>query len=74
MDNSHSSADFVLQKREGMSVQQLKDFVANDLKDIKSQEQSLVLHIGACEVITRRKTGKGELEDQLATEHGMYCL
>lgn len=54
-----------------MTVQQMKDFVANDLRNLKAQHRSLTLHISACEVITKRKTADGDLEDQLATEHGM---
>lgn len=53
-----------------MSVAEMKDFVANDLKNLKATHKSLTLHISACEVITKRKTLGGELEDQLATEHG----
>lgn len=54
-----------------MSVAQMKNFVANELKDLKATHKSLTLHISACEVITKRKTQGGELEEQLATEHGM---
>ena len=33
----------VFQKRHTMTVQQMKDFVSNDLKDLKSQQKSLAL-------------------------------
>ena len=57
-----------------MSVAEMKDFVANDLKGLKATHKSLTLHISACEVITKRKTQGGELEEQLATEHGQYFI
>lgn len=53
-----------------MSVAEMKDFVAKDLKGLKSTHRSLTLHISACEQITKKKTASGDLEDQLATEHG----
>lgn len=56
-----------------MSVAQMKDFVAKDLKSLKATHKSLTIHISACEEITKRKTASGELEDQLATEHGRFA-
>ena len=53
-----------------MSVAEMKNFVAKDLKGFKMTHRSLTLHISACEVITAKKTASGDLEDQLATEHG----
>lgn len=52
------------------SVQEMKTFVANDLRGLKQQHKSLTLHIGACEVILNQKT-TGNFEDQLRTEHGL---
>lgn len=60
----------VLQKKDDMSVAQMKDFVGKDLKGLKETHKSLTLHISACEAITKKKTASGDLQDQLATEHG----
>jgi len=55
-----------------MNIADMKEFVANDLKIVQSQQNSLILHIGACEVINRRKTASGDLQDLLQTEHGKF--
>lgn len=58
-------------KRHGLtSVREMKDFVANDLKDLKQAHKSLSLHIAACEHIVRQKT-KSEFEEGMQTEHSL---
>ncbi|CAH1796198.1 unnamed protein product [Owenia fusiformis] len=53
------------------SVSDMKNFVQNDLKDLKQQHKSLTLHIGACEVILNNKTKGGDFEEQMRTEHSL---
>ncbi|XP_013390151.2 vacuolar protein sorting-associated protein 33B-like [Lingula anatina] len=53
------------------SVRDMKDFVANDLKDLKQQHKSLALFIGASEVIMSRKTKGIDFEELLRVEYNM---
>eukprot|EP00111_Clytia_hemisphaerica_P009973 TCONS_00029175-protein len=53
------------------SVSDFKQFVSEDLKELKSQHKSLALHIGACEAIMNKKT-EGSFEDVLAIEQAMF--
>ncbi|KAJ8304877.1 hypothetical protein KUTeg_018460 [Tegillarca granosa] len=58
-------------KRHGFtSVGDMKNFVANELRNLKQQKSVLAQHIGACEVILNRKT-KGDFEEYLQTEHSL---
>ncbi|KAL3865585.1 hypothetical protein ACJMK2_042960, partial [Sinanodonta woodiana] len=58
-------------KRHGLSsVTEMKDFVANDLKNLKQEKQILSYHIGACERIIEKKT-KSDFEDYIQTEHSL---
>lgn len=52
------------------SVNEMKDFVAKDLRDLKQQHRSLSLHVGACEKISKGKT-ESDFSEMLRTEH---CL
>ncbi|XP_076050358.1 vacuolar protein sorting-associated protein 33B-like [Oratosquilla oratoria] len=54
-------------KAQGMSVAQMKTFVANELKTIQNLQQTLTLYLRACEAITSR-CGK-DLDAQLRTEY-----
>ncbi len=39
-------------KKNTASIEEMKHFVAHDLKHIQAQQKSLALHISACEVRT----------------------
>ncbi|ELU18869.1 hypothetical protein CAPTEDRAFT_133058 [Capitella teleta] len=52
------------------SVRDMKNFVSNDLRGLKSQHKSLTLHVGACEFITNQKT-KSDFDQQLQAEHSL---
>ena len=54
-----------------MSVSQMKQFVANDLKVMKAQSKAVNLHISASEVIQREKGG--QFETQLPVEHSLVA-
>ncbi|CAK8675606.1 unnamed protein product [Clavelina lepadiformis] len=62
-------------KRHNMELQDLKNFVASELKGLKQEHRSLTLHIGASEVIMKHKTKgslkKGDLQDILRIEHSL---
>lgn len=55
-------------ERHGMSIGDMKKFVANDLKSLQQQHNSLALYIGSCEVI---KSSQTNFEGQLRTEHNL---
>ena len=50
-----------------MNVSQMKQFVANNLRDMKAQSKAVALHISASEAIQREKGG--HFEKQLPVEH-----
>lgn len=52
-----------------MSVTQMKQFVANDLRNMKAQSKAVALHIGASEAIQKEKGNIFEM--QLPVEHCM---
>ena len=52
-----------------MSVSQMKQFVANELKVMKAQSKAVALHISASEAIQREKGG--HFETQLPVEHAL---
>lgn len=52
------------------SVGDMKDYVANELRNLKHQKGILAHHIGACEVILNKKT-KGDFQEYLQAEHAM---
>jgi len=52
-----------------MSVTQMKQFVANDLRAMKTQSKAVALHIGASEAIQREKGDM--MEAQLPVEHSI---
>lgn len=52
-----------------MTPAQMKDFVANELKELQTQQNSISLHLSICEAIT--KSTKRDFESQLITEHGL---
>uniref|UniRef100_UPI00358EF5C1 vacuolar protein sorting-associated protein 33B isoform X2 n=1 Tax=Myxine glutinosa TaxID=7769 RepID=UPI00358EF5C1 len=58
-------------KRHGMDIRNMKDFVANELRMLKQQHRFLSLYIGACEVIMKKKM-KGDLKEQLKVEHALF--
>lgn len=78
--DSHFGSVFVLLKekaqhlqsryneRHGMSIGDMKNFVANELKSLQQQHSSLAVYIGSCEVIKNSKTN---FEGQLRTEHNL---
>ncbi|XP_064460175.1 vacuolar protein sorting-associated protein 33B-like [Ornithodoros turicata] len=55
-------------KRHGMSIEGMKNFVANELKSLQQQHSSLAQHIGSCEVI---KDSRENFEEYLRTEHNL---
>jgi len=56
---------------QGMSVDQMKSFVQNDLKNMKAQSKAVALHIGASERIQKVK-GR-YFETQLPVEHSIVA-
>ncbi|XP_060062741.1 vacuolar protein sorting-associated protein 33B-like [Ylistrum balloti] len=52
------------------SVGDMKNYVANELKNLKNQKAVLAHHIGACEVILGKKT-RGDFQEILQAEHAM---
>lgn len=54
------------QQRRNMSIGEMKNFVSNELRGVKHQQQCLALYIGACEVIMHQKND--DFEEQLQTE------
>ena len=66
------SAKEIQEKKESskhMSPAQMKEFVANELKDLQSKQESISLHLSICEAIT--KGTRPDFETQLTTEHGL---
>ena len=56
-----------------MSVSEMKQFVANDLKAMKAQSKAVALHISASEAIQREKGS--HFESQLPVEHALVsCI
>ncbi|XP_051898613.1 vacuolar protein sorting-associated protein 33B isoform X1 [Pristis pectinata] len=57
-------------KRQGMDIKQMKDFVSQELKSLKQEHRLLSLHIGACESIMKKKT-KQDFQELLKSEHAL---
>ncbi|XP_076003047.1 vacuolar protein sorting-associated protein 33B [Genypterus blacodes] len=57
-------------KRRGMDIQQMKTFVAEELKGLKQEHRLLSLHIGASESMMKKKT-KQDFQEMLKTEHSL---
>ncbi|KAK7170118.1 hypothetical protein R3I94_000376 [Phoxinus phoxinus] len=57
-------------KRRGMDIQQMKVFVADELKGLKQEHRLLSLHIGASESMMKKKT-KQDFQELLKTEHSL---
>lgn len=57
-------------KRRGMDIQQMKTFVADELKGLKQEHRLLSLHIGASESMMKKKT-KQDFQELLKTEHSL---
>ncbi|XP_071964931.1 vacuolar protein sorting-associated protein 33B-like isoform X2 [Antedon mediterranea] len=52
-------------------IGQMKDFVSNELKDLKQQSKSLTIHIGASEKILQQTTNEPDSKEHLQTEHAI---
>ncbi|XP_006628831.1 vacuolar protein sorting-associated protein 33B isoform X2 [Lepisosteus oculatus] len=57
-------------KRCGMDIKQMKNFVSQELKGLKQEHRLLSLHIGASESIMKKKT-KQDFQELLKTEHSL---
>ncbi|XP_077775251.1 vacuolar protein sorting-associated protein 33B isoform X2 [Podarcis muralis] len=57
-------------RRRGMDIKQMKNFVSQELKGLKQEHRLLSLHIGACESIMKKKT-KQDFQELLKTEHAL---
>ncbi|XP_078236973.1 vacuolar protein sorting-associated protein 33B isoform X1 [Pogona vitticeps] len=57
-------------RRCGMDIKQMKNFVSQELKGLKQEHRLLSLHIGACESIMKKKT-KQDFQELLKTEHAL---
>ncbi|NWS14330.1 VP33B protein, partial [Pachyramphus minor] len=57
-------------RRRGMDIKQMKDFVSQELKGLKQEHRLLSLHIGACESIMRKKT-KQDFQETIKAEHSL---
>ncbi|ESN90080.1 hypothetical protein HELRODRAFT_91072 [Helobdella robusta] len=57
-------------KRMDLDISGMKDFVQKDLKNLKSQHNSLSIHVGASERMSQMKT-KGEIDLLLKVEHSL---
>uniref|UniRef100_A0A8D0GEJ8 VPS33B late endosome and lysosome associated n=1 Tax=Sphenodon punctatus TaxID=8508 RepID=A0A8D0GEJ8_SPHPU len=57
-------------RRRGMDIKQMKNFVSQELKGLKHEHRLLSLHIGACESIMKKKT-KQDFQELLKTEHSL---
>ncbi|KAH0620143.1 hypothetical protein JD844_014776 [Phrynosoma platyrhinos] len=57
-------------RRRGMDIKQMKDFVSQELKGLKQEHRLLSLHIGACESIMKKKT-RQDFQELLKTEHAL---
>uniref|UniRef100_A0A452S2F9 VPS33B late endosome and lysosome associated n=1 Tax=Ursus americanus TaxID=9643 RepID=A0A452S2F9_URSAM len=56
-------------RRRGMDIKQMKNFVSQELKGLKQEHRLLSVHIGACESIMKKKT-KQDFQELIKTEHG----
>ena len=66
------NAEEIKRKKDGsrnMSPAEMKEFVANKLKDLQLQQSSISLHLSICEAITRAT--RRDFDVQLTTEHGL---
>uniref|UniRef100_A0A8C4TIK1 VPS33B late endosome and lysosome associated n=1 Tax=Erpetoichthys calabaricus TaxID=27687 RepID=A0A8C4TIK1_ERPCA len=57
-------------KRQGMDIKQMKNFVSQELKGLKQEHRLLSLHISASEYIMKRKT-KLDFQELLKVEHSL---
>uniref|UniRef100_A0A8C3RF42 VP33B protein n=1 Tax=Cyanoderma ruficeps TaxID=181631 RepID=A0A8C3RF42_9PASS len=57
-------------RRQGMDIKQMKDFVSQELKGLKQEHRLLSLHIGACESIMKKKT-KQDFQETIKAEHSL---
>ncbi|NXI94960.1 VP33B protein, partial [Psophia crepitans] len=57
-------------RRRGMDIKQMKNFVSQELKGLKQEHRLLSLHIGACESIMKKKT-KQDFQEMLKAEHSL---
>ncbi|XP_071112864.1 vacuolar protein sorting-associated protein 33B-like [Haliotis cracherodii] len=57
-------------KKDLKTVGDMKNFVSNDLKDLKAQHRTLTYHIGACEAIMKKKKSE-DFEDYIKAEHSV---
>ncbi|OBS60690.1 hypothetical protein A6R68_08156 [Neotoma lepida] len=57
-------------RRRGMDIKQMKNFVSQELKGLKQEHRLLSLHIGACESIMKKKT-KQDFQELIKTEHAL---
>ncbi|XP_023789381.1 vacuolar protein sorting-associated protein 33B, partial [Cyanistes caeruleus] len=57
-------------RRRGMDIKQMKDFVSQELKGLKQEHRLLSLHIGACESIMKKKT-KQDFQETIKAEHAL---
>ncbi|XP_062357498.1 vacuolar protein sorting-associated protein 33B isoform X6 [Cinclus cinclus] len=57
-------------RRRGMDIKQMKDFVSQELKGLKQEHRLLSLHIGACEFIMKKKT-KQDFQETIKAEHSL---
>ncbi|KAM6308551.1 vacuolar protein sorting-associated protein 33B [Aegotheles albertisi] len=57
-------------RRRGMDIQQMKNFVSQELKGLKQEHRLLSLHIGACESIMKKKT-KQDFQEMIKAEHSL---
>ncbi|XP_061451697.1 vacuolar protein sorting-associated protein 33B [Rhineura floridana] len=57
-------------RRRGMDIKQMKNFVSQELKGLKQEHHLLSLHIGACESIMKKKI-KQDFQELLKTEHAL---
>lgn len=55
-------------RRKGMDIKQMKDFVSQELKGLKQEHRLLSLHIGVSESIMKKKT-RQDYQELLKTEH-----
>uniref|UniRef100_A0A452S2D8 VPS33B late endosome and lysosome associated n=1 Tax=Ursus americanus TaxID=9643 RepID=A0A452S2D8_URSAM len=57
-------------RRRGMDIKQMKNFVSQELKGLKQEHRLLSVHIGACESIMKKKT-KQDFQELIKTEHAL---
>uniref|UniRef100_A0A8C9EW04 Vacuolar protein sorting-associated protein 33B n=1 Tax=Pavo cristatus TaxID=9049 RepID=A0A8C9EW04_PAVCR len=57
-------------RRQGMDIKQMKNFVSQELKGLKQEHRLLSLHIGACESIMKKKT-KQDFQEMIKVEHAL---